>query len=174
MITFSKLDVVPPVMPQSNAFVISIIVANHEFKRVYMDNGATVNILFIKCFQKLGLKKVNAFSNDINKSPRSFIDIGNKVTVFKLSDSNEKMAEQAHQEVAAKRRSSLIIQISVRMVELAVISLLKCSRVLPEWSRKILLIPLLDDSSEKDSSTLILIDPRVGGNQEMFIAGRCR
>lgn len=57
MITFSESDAMPPVMPQSDALVISIIVANHEVKRVYVDNEALVSIFFMECFLKLGLKK---------------------------------------------------------------------------------------------------------------------
>lgn len=57
MITFSESDAVPPVMPQFDALVISIIVGNHEVKHVYIDNGAAVNILLMECFQKLGLRR---------------------------------------------------------------------------------------------------------------------
>lgn len=44
-------------MPQLDALVIFIIMANHEVRRIYVDNDAAVNILFMECFQKLGLKK---------------------------------------------------------------------------------------------------------------------
>lgn len=56
VITFSEADAVTPIMPQSDALVVSVIMANHEVKRVYVDNGATVNILFMDCFQKLDVK----------------------------------------------------------------------------------------------------------------------
>lgn len=36
---------VPPIMPQSDALVILLIVANHEVRWVYIDTGATVSIL---------------------------------------------------------------------------------------------------------------------------------
>lgn len=52
VITFSESDAVPPIMPKLDALVISMIVANHEVKRVYVDNGVAVSILFLNYFLK--------------------------------------------------------------------------------------------------------------------------
>ena len=60
------------------------------------------------------------------------------------------------------------------MAELTVISLLKWSKVFPEWSQKIPLNPFAEDSTEKDPSMLNLIDPIIGDVQELLGAGRWR
>lgn len=75
----------------------------------------------------------------------------NQATSLKLLYSSKKRAEKDHQEAAAIKRPSLIARISVRMAESAVISLLKWSKIFPEWSRKIPPIPVVEDSAEKDS-----------------------
>lgn len=57
IITFSESDVVSLIMPQSEALLMSLIVANDEGRKVYVDYGALVNIIVWEYFQMLGLKK---------------------------------------------------------------------------------------------------------------------
>lgn len=68
IITISEFDMVPPIMPQSDVVVMSLIVANHEVRRVYANNGAVVSILFWDCFQRLGIKKENLKSCSVLQS----------------------------------------------------------------------------------------------------------
>lgn len=92
----------------------------------------------------------------------------NQATALELYNFNTKTAEEDQREATAKRRPSLIANISIRMAESTVISLPKWSKMLSTWSRKIPSIPLLKVSVKKDSSTLILIIPKVGGVQELL------
>lgn len=50
VITFSEADVVPAIMLHCDALVIKVLVTNREAWRVYVDNGPTVSIIYLKCF----------------------------------------------------------------------------------------------------------------------------
>lgn len=55
--TFSKLNVIPSIMPHCGTLVIKVVVVNHEVWRVYVDKGAVVSILYLDCFEKLRVDK---------------------------------------------------------------------------------------------------------------------
>lgn len=41
-------------MPNSNALVIRMVVANKKLQQVYVDNGGARGIIYLDCFKKLG------------------------------------------------------------------------------------------------------------------------
>lgn len=54
-ITFSEEDVVPTVTPHTDALVVKAIIANKEVRRVHIDQGSAVDVMYFDCFSKLGL-----------------------------------------------------------------------------------------------------------------------
>lgn len=52
VITFSKGDTVPNQTPHLDILIIWIIATNTEIRRVYVDIGAPVSVMYLSCFKK--------------------------------------------------------------------------------------------------------------------------
>lgn len=93
---------------------------------------------------------------------------------MRLSDSIENNKEEDHWDPAARSSPSLIAKISVWMAESSKTSLLNKSKLFPWWSLKRYPMPLLEDTVEKETSILILIQPIKGGTQDILREGHCQ
>ncbi|GFZ06817.1 hypothetical protein Acr_18g0009870 [Actinidia rufa] len=62
-ITFTNDDLRGLHLPHDDALVISIVIANFNLQRILVDNGSSVDILFISAFEKMkiGLDKLHPF-----------------------------------------------------------------------------------------------------------------
>ena len=56
MISFSTIEADRLIKPHHNALVISLCVANYLIKRILIDNGSFMNVLFLNVFREMGLK----------------------------------------------------------------------------------------------------------------------
>lgn len=54
-ITLSEEDAVPTVTPHTDALVVKALIANKEVRRVHIDQGSAVDVMYLDCFNKLGL-----------------------------------------------------------------------------------------------------------------------
>lgn len=58
-ITFSDEDPVPSQLPHSDPMVVSAEIQGFQVKRVFVDSGSSVEIMFTSCFDQLGIRRQN-------------------------------------------------------------------------------------------------------------------
>ena len=58
-ITFSERDACHVCLPHYDALVIKAIIANNNVHRILVDNGSSMDILYHRAFERMGLKVSN-------------------------------------------------------------------------------------------------------------------
>ena len=59
VITFSEEDAIPPQVPHSDPMVVTAEIEGFVVKRVFVDDGSSVEIMFASCFDQLGIGRQN-------------------------------------------------------------------------------------------------------------------
>jgi hypothetical protein len=57
VLSFSEKDARGVVMPNDDALVVTLTVANHGIHRILVDNGSSANILYWPAFQQMGIDR---------------------------------------------------------------------------------------------------------------------
>ena len=57
MLSFSEEDTRGVVMPNDDALVVTLTIANHAIHRILVDNGSSVDILYWLVFQQMGIDR---------------------------------------------------------------------------------------------------------------------
>lgn len=55
IITFSEADAIPNQIPHTDAFIIRVIITSIAVRRVFVDTGASVSIMYLDFFRKMRL-----------------------------------------------------------------------------------------------------------------------